>query len=290
MIGEVGSKASIESGIPIGTPVFFGSVDGASAALEAGAIDPGIVAEMTGTSTVLIMPTDESVRSNAFVAMSHAVPNRELQLGAMVASGASVQWLHEKILGNKISIEQLTKGAERVNPGSDGLIFLPYMIGERSPVWNTNARGVFFGLSLTTTPESMVRAVLEGTAFALLHNIEIARSIGLPVAEVRSIGGGTKNALWNQIKADVLGIPVAIFNESVGAPIGNAFIAGLGLGIYPDIRSAVTNAVSIANRYEPDAENHIYYADRYQRFRGLYESLKDEFDLSAKSTIYGGVS
>ena len=136
----------------------------------------------------------------------------------------------------------------------------------------------------------MVRAVLEGTSFALLHNIEIARSIGLPVTEIRSIGGGTKNALWNQIKADVLGITVAILNESVWAPIGNAFIAGLGLGIYPDIRSAVTNAVSIANRYEPDAENHIYYADRYQRFRGLYESLKDEFDLSAKSAIYGGVS
>ena len=129
LLGEVGTKASIESGIPAGTPIFFGSVDGASAALEAGAIDPGIVAEMTGTSTVLIMPTDGTVRSEAFIAMSHAIPGRELQLGAMVASGASVQWLHEKILGNKISIEQLTKGAENVNPGSDGLLFLPYMMG-----------------------------------------------------------------------------------------------------------------------------------------------------------------
>ncbi len=290
LLGEVGTKASIESGIPAGTPIFFGSVDGASAALEAGAIDPGIVAEMTGTSTVLIMPTDGTVRSEAFIAMSHAIPGRELQLGAMVASGASVQWLHEKILGNKISIEQLTKGAENVNPGSDGLLFLPYMMGERSPIWNTNARGVFFGLSLTTTPESMVRAVLEGTAFALLHNIEIARSIGLPVDEIRSIGGGTKNGLWNQIKADVLGIPVAILRESIGAPIGSAFIAGLGLGLYPDIRSAVTNAVFIANRYVPNSKNHIYYTDRYQRFRGLYESLKDEFDLSAKSATYGGNS
>jgi xylulokinase len=271
LLGEVGTKASIESGIPAGTPIFFGSVDGASAALEAGAIDPGIVAEMTGTSTVLIMPTDGTVRSEAFIAMSHAIPGRELQL-------------------NKISIEQLTKGAENVNPGSDGLLFLPYMMGERSPIWNTNARGVFFGLSLTTTPESMVRAVLEGTAFALLHNIEIARSIGLPVDEIRSIGGGTKNGLWNQIKADVLGIPVAILKESIGAPIGSAFIAGLGLGLYPDIRSAVTNAVFIANRYVPNSKNHIYYTDRYQRFRGLYESLKDEFDLSAKSATYGGNS
>ena len=290
LLGEVNSAASIESGIPIGTPVFFGSVDGASAALEAGAIDPGIVAEMTGTSTVLIMPTDGSVRSSAFVAMSHAIPGRELQLGAMVASGASVQWLHEKILGNKTSIEQLSSGAEKINPGSDGLLFLPYMMGERSPIWNTNARGVFFGLSLTTTPESMMRAVLEGTAFALLHNIKIARSIGLPVDEIRSVGGGTKNELWNQIKADVLGIPVAILKESVGAPIGNAFIAGLGLGLYPDVRSAVTNAVSVSNCYLPNAKHHTYYIDRYQRFRALYENLKDEFDLSASSAIYGSGS
>ena len=290
LLGEVNSAASIESGIPVGTPVFFGSVDGASAALEAGAIDPGIVAEMTGTSTVLIMPTEGTVRSSAFVAMSHAIPSRELQLGAMVASGASVQWLHEKVLGNKTSIEQLTSGAEKINPGSDGLLFLPYMMGERSPIWNTNARGVFFGLSLTTTPESMVRAVLEGTAFALMHNIEIARSIGLPVDEIRSVGGGTKNRLWNQIKADVLGIPVAILKESVGAPIGSTFIAGLGLGLYPDIRSAVTSAVSISDRYLPNTQNHTYYIDRYQRFRGLYENLKEEFDLSAKSAIYGGGS
>jgi len=286
--GVVNSQASIESGIPEGTPVFFGSVDGASAALEAGAIDPGVVAEMTGTSTVLIMPTDGTVRNNAFVAMSHAIPGRELQLGAMVASGASVQWLHEKILGKHESIEKLISGAEKVNPGSEGVLFLPYMMGERSPIWNTNARGVFFGLSLTTSPEAMARAVLEGTAFALLHNIEIARASGISVDEIRSVGGGTKNALWNQIKADVLGIPVAILKESVGAPIGNAFIAGLGLGLYPDIRSAVTSAVSIADRYRPNSKHHEHYQDRYQRFRSLYVNLKDEFDQSAKSAVYGG--
>ena len=161
-------------------------------------------------------------------------------------------------------------------------------MGERSPIWNTNARGVFFGLSLTTSPEAMARAVLEGTAFALLHNIEIARASGISVDEIRSVGGGTKNALWNQIKADVLGIPVAILKESVGAPIGNAFIAGLGLGLYPDIRSAVTSAVSIADRYQPNSKHHEHYQDRYQRFRSLYVNLKDEFDQSAKSAVYGG--
>jgi xylulokinase len=222
--------------------------------------------------------------------MSHALPGRELQLGAMVASGASVQWLLEKILSNKDSIEKLTGGAEKVDPGSDGLLFLPYMMGERAPIWDTNARGVFFGLSLTTTPEAMLRAVLEGTAFALMHNIEIARSVGLVVDEVRSIGGGTKNRLWNQIKSDVLGIPVAILKESVGAPIGNAFIAGYGLGLYPDVRSAVTSAVTISERYQPDMKIHDHYQERYQRFRGLYENLMGEFEMSAKSATYGGDS
>ena len=288
--GEVTTESSAQSGIPVGTPVFFGSVDGASAALEAGAIDPGVVAEMTGTSTVLIMPTDGTVRSSAFITMSHALPGRELQLGAMVASGASVQWLLEKILGNKDPIEKLTEAAQKVEPGSDGLLFLPYMMGERAPIWDTNARGVFFGLSLTTTPEAMLRAVLEGTAFALMHNIEIARSVGLVVDEVRSIGGGTKNRLWNQIKSDVLGIPVAILKESVGAPIGNAFIAGYGLGLYPHVRSAVTNAVTISERYKPDMKIHNHYQERYQRFRGLYENLKGEFEMSAKSATYGGGS
>lgn len=288
--GEVSSVASTESGIPVGTPVFFGSVDGASAALETGAIDPGVVAEMTGTSTVLIMPTDGTVRSSAFITMSHALPGRELQLGAMVASGASVQWLLEKILSNKDPIEKLTEAAQKVEPGSDGLLFLPYMMGERAPIWDTNARGVFFGLSLTTSPEAMLRAVLEGTAFALMHNIEIARSVGLVVDEVRSIGGGTKNRLWNQIKSDVLGIPVAILKESVGAPIGNAFIAGFGLGLYPDVRSAVTSAVTIAERYQPDMKIHSHYQERYQRFRGLYENLKGDFELSAKTSTYGGDS
>jgi xylulokinase len=288
--GEVTPEASAQSGIPVGTPVFFGSVDGASAALEAGAIDPGVVAEMTGTSTVLIMPTDGTVRSSAFITMSHALPGRELQLGAMVASGASVQWLLEKILGNKDPIEKLTEAAQKVEPGSDGLLFLPYMMGERAPIWDTNARGVFFGLSLTTSPEAMLRAVLEGTAFALMHNIEVARSVGLNVDEVRSIGGGTKNRLWNQIKSDVLGVPVAILKESVGAPIGNAFIAGYGLGLYPDVRSAVTSAVTISERYQPDMKTHNHYQERYQRFRGLYENLKSEFEMSAKSATYGGSS
>ena len=286
LLGEVIQEN--EAKIPVGTPVYFGSVDGCSAAVETGVIDPGVVAEMTGTSTVLIMPTDGNNFNDAFVAIDHAIANRQLRLGAMVAAGASVSWLVTNILKDQASMSELTQMATQVAPGCEGLIFLPYMMGERSPIWNTNARGVFFGLTLTTTPQMMFRAVLEGTAFALAHNVEIGKQSGIKIDEIRSIGGGSKSELWNQIKADVLGLPIAILKDSSGAAVGDAYLAGLGSGSFSDIRDVINSTVSIENRYLPNKANHDYYQERYARFRNLYESLKGEFDASAASANYGG--
>ncbi len=286
LLGEVIQEN--EAKIPVGTPVYFGTVDGCSAAVETGVIDPGVVAEMTGTSTVLIMPTDGNNFNDAFVAIDHAIANRQLRLGAMVASGASVSWLMTNILKDQASMSELTQMATQVAPGCEGLIFLPYMMGERSPIWNTNARGVFFGLTLTTTPQMMFRAVLEGTAFALAHNVEIGKQSGIKIDEIRSIGGGSKSELWNQIKADVLGLPIAILKDSSGAAVGDAYLAGLGSGSFSDIRDVINSTVSIENRYLPNKTNHDYYQERYARFRNLYESLKGEFDASAASASFMG--
>jgi xylulokinase len=286
LLGEVIQEN--EAKIPLGTPVYFGTVDGCSAAVETGVIDPGVVAEMTGTSTVLIMPTDGNNFNDAFVAIDHAIANRQLRLGAMVASGASVSWLITNILKDQNSMPELTQMATEVAPGCEGLIFLPYMMGERSPIWNTNARGVFFGLTLTTTPQMMFRAVLEGTAFALAHNVEIGKQSGIKIDEIRSIGGGSKSELWNQIKADVLGLPIAILKDSSGAAVGDAYLAGLGSGSFSDIRDVINSTVSIENRFLPNKTNHDYYQERYARFRNLYESLKGEFDASAASANFVG--
>ena len=282
--GEVLSNN--QSKIAAGTPVYFGSVDGCSAALEAGVIDPGVVAEMTGTSTVLLMPTDGNNFNDAFVAIEHAIVGRQLRLGAMVASGASVAWLQQSILKGEQSVEQLSKDAQDVAPGSEGLLFSPYMMGERSPIWHTNARGVFFGLSLTTTPAMMFRAVLEGTAFALAHNVEIGKASGIKIDEIRSIGGGSKSGLWNQIKADVLGMPIAVLEDSVGAAVGDAYLAGMGAGLFKDIRQTLKTNVKIETRFVPDQKVHSYYQERYARFRSLYESIKEEFDKSAPTASY----
>jgi len=249
ILGELTERASEAIGLPSGIPVFAGSVDGAMAALEAGVIDPGVVAEMTGTSTVLLMPTHAGT--------------------------------HNCVDGNELMAD-----AETVPPGSGGLIFLPYMMGERAPIWDTYARGVFFGLTLNTSKAAMVRAVLEGTAYALAHNVEVARKAGVEINEIRSVGGGTKNRLWNQIKADVLGIPIVSLKESAGAAMGNAYLVGIGLGIFPDIRKMLSEVIEIQERFLPDAKHHEHYQRRYQRFRSLYEKLKDEFKASAESETF----
>jgi xylulokinase len=134
----------------------------------------------------------------------------------------------------------------------------------------------------------MFRAVLEGTAFALAHNVEIGKKSGIKIEEIRSIGGGSKSALWSQIKADILGLPIAILKDSSGAAVGDAYLAGLGAGSFSDIRAVINSTVSIENRYLPIKKNHDYYQERFAMYRSLYESLKGEFDASAASAIFGG--
>ncbi len=245
--GVVTHAAAEATGLRPGTPVMVGTVDSAAAALEVGAAEPGVAAEMTGTSTVLIMPNREGLTEPAFIAMRHAIPAVHLLLGAMVATGASLRWFRDELgeaevrLGaeqNADPFDLLTGQSAQVAVGSRGVIFLPYMAGERSPLWHTQAKGVFFGLSLATPKAALVRAILEGTVFALYHNVEVARRAGIQVSEMRSVGGGTRSSLWNQIKADVLGMPVQLPRAPVGAAFGGAVLAGLGLGLYPDFGGA----------------------------------------------------
>ena len=294
IIGAVTSAAAALTGLRPGTPVMTGTVDGSAAALEAGAVEIGSAAEMTGTSTVLIMPTDGGITEKAFIAMPHAIPDAHLLLGAMAASGASLRW----ILDQFGQVEQqaaaqfgfdpfdlLVRQAADVKAGSEGVIFLPYMMGERAPIWHTQARGVFFGLTLATPRGALIRAVLEGTAFALRHNVEVARAAGVRIDELRSVGGGTRSALWNQIKADVLGIPLLLPQTSVGAPFGDAVLVGMGSGLYPDVRQSLHELVVIQKRYQPNPANQARYDAIYPLFRSLYEHLRDDFDRAAE--IYG---
>ncbi len=287
LLGEVTRHAADLTGLRVGTRVMVGTVDGAAAAIEAGVTETGIAAEMTGTSTVLIMPNDGSITESAFIAMPHALPGLHLLLGAMVASGASLRWYRDQFGTLEVQaaaqlnldpFDLLTQQAAQIKAGSDGVIFLPYMLGERAPLWHGQARGVFFGLSLATPRAAMIRAILEGVAFAMRHNVEVARTTGVTLTEIRSIGGGTRSALWNQIKADVLGLPIVLPRTSVGAPFGDAILAGMGVGLYPDVRRSLQEMIELKTRYEPTPANHEYYNTLYPIFRSIYEHLKGDFD------------
>jgi len=290
--GEVTRQAAEATGLRAGTPVMAGTVDSPAAALEVGVVEPGIAAEMTGTSTVVIIPNNRGLTEPALIALPHALPGIHLLLGAMVASGGCLRWFRDQFGqpevqaasgGNADAFDLLTQQAAGVPAGSGGVIFLPYMMGERSPLWHTNARGVFFGLSLATPKAALVRAILEGAAFALRHNMEVALRAGAEVREVRSVGGCSRSDLWNQIKADVLGRPLLLPRTSVGSPFGAAVLAGMGAGIYPDVRKSLLEMVQLGKRFDPIPENHERYMQSYKVFRDIYEHLKGDFDHLASA-------
>jgi xylulokinase len=291
--GEVTVEAADATGLLPGTPVMAGTVDSASAALEVGVVEPGIAAEMTGTSTVVIIPNDRGFTAPALIAMPHALPGIHLLLGAMVSSGGCLRWFRDQLgqLEVQAATEQradafdlLTQQAAQIPPGSEGVIFLPYMMGERSPLWHTNARGVFFGLSLATRKAALTRSILEGAAFALRHNVEVAVRAGAEVREMRSVGGCSRSDLWNQIKADVLGLPLLLPRTSVGSPFGAAILAGMGAGAFPDVRKSLLEMIRLDRRFEPNQANHERYSRIYQVFRDIYRHLKDDFDRAAAVT------
>ena len=291
--GEVTAGAAAATGLRAGTAVMAGTVDSPSAALEAGVTEPGIAVEMTGTSTVVIIPNDSGLTAPALIAMAHALPGIHLLLGAMVSSGGCLRWFRDQ-LGAPESQEAMQQGSDafdlltgqaaRVGPGSEGVIFLPYMMGERSPVWHANARGVFFGMSLATSKGALVRSILEGAAFALRHNVEVAARAGARVREMRSVGGCSRSDVWNQIKADVLGMPVVIPRASVGSPYGAAILAGMGAGVFPDVATSLADMVHLDRRFEPDPANHEKYTRIYRVYRDIYDHLKGDFDSAAALT------
>jgi xylulokinase len=175
------------------------------------------------------------------------------------------------------SFEMMNRAASRAKAGSDKLIFLPYMAGERSPIWDSYARGGFFGLNLNTGKEEMIRAIMEGSAYGLRHNIDEAKKIGVAIKELRSVGGGSKSDIWLKIKASVLNMPVVVPDISTGAPFGCAIICGTGLGIYKDPGRFAKEAARIKKIVEPDLEWKKVYDEIYEIYLNLYKNTKEDF-------------
>ncbi len=251
-------------GIPGGVPVAAGTVDSAAAALEMD-LEPHQALLMTGTSSVLVMPRPERRPSPEFISMASPLGGW-YDLAAVVSGGASVEWLRG-IVG--VELSDLLGLAEQSPPGARGVVFLPYLAGERSPWWDTHARGAFVGLTATHALPDFVRAVLEGTALALRQNLVAAAGLGHDIRRLAINGTPARNAIWNQIMADVLGLPLARRESSGGSAFGCCRLAALSVGVC--VPATGTDLTDI----QPNEANHAIYNELFAIYDQLYPALRD---------------
>ena len=282
VVGFVTEAAAAATGLRAGTPVVGGAGDQAANAVGVGAVTPGIGAMSVGTSGVVFMPTaapaiEADGRLHAFC---HAVPGTWHLMGVTLSAAGSLRWIRDA-LAPTLSYDELTSLAEPIPPGADGLVFLPYLTGERTPHPDPLARGAFVGLTVRHGLGHMVRAVLEGVAFSLRDVFELVRETSpTPLRELRASGGGTNSTLWKQIIADVLDAPISLTRTAEGVATGAAILAAVGAGWYSTVGEACDAMVELAEVTEPGAAAGSYDA-AYEVYRGLYPALKDSFaDLS----------
>ncbi len=276
VIGGVTHEASVETGLTAGTPTVIGGGDGACAAVGAGVVAPGDAYCYIGSSAWISFAShapvfDPQMRTFTF---HHLHPQLFAPMGTMQAAGGARDWLL-RVLGDP---QNADASAANVAPGANGLIFLPYLLGERSPWWNPKARGAFVGLTISHTRAEMTRAVLEGVAFNLRMILDALESQGAVIPSIRLIGGGAQGQLWRQILADVFARPIQVLELVTEATSwGAAVAAGIGIGVYRDWNIAKEHArVKIV--IEPNDANVARYADLYPLFQDTYRALEPIYD------------
>lgn len=274
--GVVSSEGSAATGIPAGVPVYGGGGDQAANAVGVGAVVPGLLAMSIGTSGVVFGSTDApSIEPDGRLhAFCHAVPGMWHLMGVMLSAAGSYEWLRSAVAGDR-SFAQLDEAASIVPAGSDGLIFLPYLSGERTPHPDPLARGALVGLTVRHGLGHMARAVMEGVAMGLRDSVQLIAAAG-PINEIRASGGGTSGDLWVQIIADTIGMPVSVVGTSEGAAHGAALLAAVGGGAFADVADASADAVTIERIIEP-GESPDAVAERADLYRGLYPALSPTF-------------
>jgi xylulokinase len=281
--GGLSPEAAEATGLRAGTPVAAGGGDQSAQAVGVGAVEPGVVALTVGTSGVVFATTPAALiepggRLHAFC---HAVPGRWHFMGVMLSAAGSLQWYRDT-LAPGASFDDLLHEAEAVPPGSEGLQFLPYLSGERTPHPDPLARGAWVGLTLRHTRGHLTRALLEGVSFGLRDIFELIRQAGLgEVRQVRASGGGTKGALWRQILASVLEAELVTVNTSEGAAFGAALLAGVGAGTWASVPAACDATVRITGSTLPDQAQVEACRRAYPIYRELYPALKPTFDQTA---------
>ena len=277
--GFVSEEAASLTGLKTGTPVAAGGGDQAAGAVGVGAVESGIVGLTVGTSGVVFATTPSALTEpeGRLHAFCHAVPGLWHFMGVMLSAAGSLQWYRDSLAAD-MGFDDLLAEAEAVPVGSEGLQFLPYLSGERTPHPDPLARGAFIGLTLRHSRAHMTRAVLEGVAFGLKDSFTLIQKAGLgEITQVRASGGGTKGTLWRQILASVLEAELVTVNTTEGAAYGAALLAGVGAGAWTDISSACKACVKITGSTQPDPSQVDVYRQAYPLFQDLYPALKSSF-------------
>ncbi|AZR74952.1 hypothetical protein BBF96_14455 [Anoxybacter fermentans] len=290
VVGEITKEASEKTGLKVGTPVIAGGIDAAVATLSAGAFKEGNHVAMIGTSMCWGFITEKTNLSSKLVSMPHVIDplNKVYTFGGAATAGAVVRWFRDVFGRQELEVENkldinayslLELGVKDIPAGSDGLLVLPYFMGERSPIWDSNARGTILGLSLYHSKGHLYKAFMEGVAYALRHNMEVVTDTDLKLDdEIIMVGGVSKSMVWPQIFADVTGYPIKIIKYDVEAPLGDALLAGLGTGVI-DNPEILAEWLKYKTVIKPNAKNKEIYDRYFEEYKKVYLNLKENMKV-----------
>jgi xylulokinase len=287
--GSLSAQAASALGLPVGVRVVGGGMDQGAGAVGVGNIERGVISESTGgaltlQATVTDAGGDPTRLTPVYV---HSAPDRYIYCPVCPTGGMALTWFRDQFGADEVAraprdgrsaFDLLTDLAAGVKPGAEGLTMLPHLMGAFSPEYEPDARGAFYGFTLHHGKAHFVRAVLEAVAFMLRRNIESLAGAGALATEIRSHGGGARSVLWNQVKADVSGLTVLTLEGEDAAVRGDAMIAGVAMGVFPDLAAASSSMVTIRDHYDPNPANRAAYDDAYNRYVELFDALRPMYN------------
>jgi xylulokinase len=276
IVGAVTAEAAAKTGLLEGTPVIAGSMDNVAAGLGAGVAKGGEVFISGGTVTTNNVCLDEPKYNRNLHVYPHIVPGTWITSGGVDFGGAGLKWFKENVLEEE-RFAEIDKLGDTSVCAKSSVIFLPYMVGQRCPIWNDNTSGVLMGLKPTTNRQDLIRAFMEGTSYGSRHVLSIAEEEGVEIRNIKITGGSANSDTWVQIFSDVIGKPIDIPGAADLPPLGIAIAAAYGVGVIKSFDEAIQK-IAVRGSFKPDPDNHAYYSEMYGVFRNLYENIRGEFD------------
>ena len=290
LVGKLLPHMATRLGLSKNTNVCAGCLDQAAGAIGAGNIEPGIFSENIGAALAVCVPTNKlTYDPNRQMPVHYFALPDTYMLHTFTTGGMCLRWFRDQFCQTELQIEretgldaymQMDLQAERISPGSDGLLTLPHLQGSMAPDMNSHAKCVFYGATLQHTKAHFIRSIMESLGYIICRNLEAISESGIEICQLRTLGGGSKSHLWNQIKADITGKPLSLIAETQNtACLGAAILAGVAGGVFPSVRDACKSMVTIQEIFTPDLEKHAVYQKQYQKYRYLFQSLSAMFDV-----------